>query len=125
MLDPANRPAIDRTHRKIAEAMRARTADEWIAEFDRLGVPASKVYLPEELADDPGVQEAGIMLDVEHELVGREQFVGPLVEMSGSPTGSTRPSPPLGRHTREALEEAGLTSDEVDGLYERGVVASP
>ena len=124
VLDPANRPAIDRTHRKIAEAFSARTADEWIAELDRLGVPASKVHLPEELADDPGVQEAGIMLDVEHALVGREQFVGPLVEMSGSPTGSPRPSPLLGHHTREILEEAGLAADEVDDLYERGAIAS-
>ena len=88
-------------------------------------MPASKVNLAEELADDPGVQEAGIMIDVEHELVGAEQFVGPLVEMSGSPTGSPRPSPLLGRHTREILEEAGLAADEIDGLYERGAVASP
>ena len=125
VLDPANRPAIDRTHRKIAEALRTRSADEWIAELDRLGVPASKVNLPEELADDPGVQEAGIMIELEHEIAGPEQFVGPLVEMSGSPTGSPRPSPLLGRHTREILEEAGLAADEIDGLYERGAIASP
>ena len=124
VLDPANRPAIERTHRKIAEALRTRSADEWIAELDRLGVPASKVNLAEELADDPGVQEAGIMIELEHEIAGPEQFVGPLVEMSGSPTGSPRPSPLLGRHTREILEEAGLAADEVDDLYERGAIAS-
>ncbi|MYE46534.1 MAG: CoA transferase [Chloroflexi bacterium] len=125
VLDPANRPAIDRTHRKIAEALRTRTADEWIAEFDRLGVPASKVNLPEELADDPGVQEAGIMLEVEHELAGREQFVGSLVEMSGSPTGSPKPSPLLGRHTREVLGEAGLSAEEIEALHSDGAVATP
>ena len=124
VLDPANLPAINRTRRKIAEAFRTRSADEWIAELDRLGVPASKVYLPEELADDPGVQEAGIMLDVEHELTGPEQFVGALVEMSASPTGSPRPSPLHGRHTSEILEEAGLSAEEIDGLYERGAIAS-
>ena len=48
------------------------------------------------------------MIEVENELTGPEQFVGPLIEMSGSPTGSPRPSPPLGRHTREVLEEVGL-----------------
>ena len=125
VLDPANRPAIDATHRKIAAAFRTRSADEWIAEFDRLGVPASKVNLPEELADDPGVREAGIMIEVENELTGPEQFVGPLVEMSGSPTGSHRPSPPLGRHSREVLEEAGFEAAEIDGLYAAGAIASP
>ncbi len=124
VLDPANLPAINRTRRKIAEAFRTRSADEWIAELDSLGVPASKVYLPEELADDPGVQESGIMLDVEHELTGPEQFVGALVEMSASPTGSPRPSPLHGRHTSEVLEEAGLSAEEIDGLHERGAIAS-
>ncbi len=124
VLDPANLPAINHTRRKIAEAFRTRSANEWIAELDSLGVPASKVYLPEELADDPGVQEAGIMLDVEHELTGPEQFVGALVEMSASPTGSPRPSPLHGRHTSEVLEEAGLSAEEIDGLYERGAIAS-
>ena len=85
VLDPANRPAIDRTRRKIAEILRTQSADEWLAELDCLGVPASKVYLPEELADDPGVQEAWIMIDVEHELTGPEQFVGPLVRCRAHP----------------------------------------
>ncbi len=125
VLDPANRPAIDRTHRRIAAAFRTRTADEWIAELDRLGVPASKVYLPEELADDPGVREAGAIIEVEHELTGSEQFVGPLVEMTASPTGSPRPSPLLGGHTREILEEAGLAAAEIEALHAGGAVGSP
>ena len=51
--------------------------------------------------------------------------MGPLVEMTNSTTGSHRPSPPLGRHTREVLEEAGLAGDEIDRLYAEGAVASP
>ena len=123
VLDPANRPAIDRTRRTIAERLRTRTADEWLADFDRLGVPASPVNLPEELADDPGVQEAGIMLELEHDLVGPEQFVGPLVEMSASPTGSQRASPTLGGHSDEVLAEAGLSPEEIAALHASGAIA--
>ena len=121
-MDPANRPIIDGAWHKISEAMRTRTMDEWIADFDRLGVPASKVLLAEELSDDEHVVAAGMMIEVEHELVGRESFVGPLVGMSAAPTGSTRPSPPLGRHSEDVLLECGASADEVAALRDGGAL---
>ena len=123
VLDPANRPLIDGVRRRISEVMLTRTMEEWIAAFDAAGVPASKVNLPEELADDEQVNAVGLMLDLEHELTGLERQVGPLLQMSATPTGSRRASPPLGRHTDEVLREAGLTDPEIGALREAGEIA--
>jgi formyl-CoA transferase len=48
--------------------------------------------------------------------------VGPPVKMSATPTGSTRPAPALGEHTREVLQEAGFSGQEVAELEGAGVV---
>jgi crotonobetainyl-CoA:carnitine CoA-transferase CaiB-like acyl-CoA transferase len=108
---------------RMRAIMLTKTAAEWLALFNAAGVPVSKVNLPEELADDPQVEALGLMLDIEHELTGAERFVGPLVEMSATPTGSRRPSPPLGRHTDEILSEAGIAAEEVAALRELGAIA--
>ncbi len=120
VVDPANRPEIDRVRRRIADVMLTRTMDEWIEAFDAAGVPASRVNLPEELADDPQVNAAGLMLETDHEIVGPERHVGPLVQMTGTPTGSERPSPPLGRHTDEVLAEGGFSAEEIEALRAAG-----
>jgi crotonobetainyl-CoA:carnitine CoA-transferase CaiB-like acyl-CoA transferase len=65
----------------------------------------------------------GYMRDFDHELTGPERMVGPVVEMSRTPTGSPRPSPPLGRHTDEVLTEFGLTSEEIVHLRDVGAIA--
>ena len=124
VLAPESRPLIDDIHRRIRERMLTKTLDEWIAIFDEAGVPASKVNLAEELADDPQVNAVGLMREIEHELTGPERFVGPLVELSATPTGSSKPSPPLDRHTDEVLTEAGIPADEVAALRAAGDVGN-
>ena len=122
VLAEESQPIINDVHRRIREVMLTRTMDEWIEAFDEAGVPASKVNLAEELADDPQVEAAGLMIDLEHELSGPERFVGPLVEMSVTPTGSQRPSPPLGRHTDEILARAGIAEAEIAELRAAGAI---
>ena len=121
--DPENRKLVDQMLERIRAIMLTKTMDEWIEAFSREGAPASRVHFPEELADDPQVQAMGYMIDLEHELTGRERMVGPIVTMSQTPTGSQRPSPPLGRHTDEVLREHGIPDDEIAKLRASGAIA--
>ena len=72
----------------------------------------------------------GLMLDLEHELVGPVQMVGPMVQMSATPTGSSLASPPLDAHTDAVLGELGIAEEEIAelraaGVIGRGDVAAP
>ncbi|MSQ36134.1 MAG: CoA transferase [Dehalococcoidia bacterium] len=122
-LDRANDAIVDGMKERIRAIMLTKTMDEWIALFEREGAPISKVNFPEELADDPQVQAMHYMVDLEHELTGPERMVGPAAYFSESPSGTTRPSPPLGRHTDEVLREHGLTEAEIADLRARVVIA--
>jgi len=123
VLDPENRRTLEHFRDVIRKQLRERTVAEWTAIFDEAGVPSAPVNFPEEILDDPQVQAEGIFVDLEHELTGHQQVVGPIVEMSATPTASRRASPPLARHTREVLSEAGWSDAELDALLASGAVA--
>ena len=118
-----NRKLVDQMLERIRGIMMTKTMDEWIEIFDREGAPISKVNWPEDMADDPQVEAMGYMIDLEHELTGPERMVGPIVSMSETPTGTDRPSPPLGRHTDEVLREHGIDDAEIARLRELGAIA--
>ncbi len=122
-LDRANDPIVDAMRDRIRAIMLTKTMDEWIAIFEREGAPISKVNFPEELADDPQVQAMRYMVELEHELTGPERMVGPAAYFSESPSGTLRPSPPLGGHTDEVLREHGLSEAEIADLRARVVIA--
>ncbi|HRC63278.1 MAG TPA: CoA transferase, partial [Dehalococcoidia bacterium] len=90
--------------------------------FDAHGAPVAPVNFPEELRDDPQVQAEGLFVDLVHEVTGEQSVVAPVFEMSATPTQVTRPSPPLGRDTREVLIEGGWSAEEVEQLVSGGVV---
>ena len=131
--DPADQPGFDAAdpashvygrERKayIANVMRVRTTAEWMELLSAAGVPAAPAALPEEMVDDPQVQADGIMVELEHPLTGPQQVVGPIVNMSATPTSVSGPSPTLGADNDALLEEAGYSSDEVSDLRSAGVV---
>ena len=123
--DPESEAIAADVRSRIAEVLRTRTMDDWIAAFDAAGAPASRVNIPEEMSDDEQVAAMGLMVDLEHELTGPERIVGAILEMPETRIGSALPSPPLDRHTDEVLRENGLHDHEIAGLRATGVVGVP
>ena len=52
-------------------------------------------------------------------------MVGPIVQMSLTPTGSDQPSPPLDRHTDEVLAGHGFEASETADLRAAGAIGEP
>ncbi|MFN8584793.1 MAG: CoA transferase [Dehalococcoidia bacterium] len=121
-LDPENKKLVEQMLERVRGIMLTKTMDEWVEAFAAVGAPISKVNYPEEMADDPQVEAMGYMIDLEHELTGPEKTVGPIVFMSETPTGTSMPSPPLGRHTVEILREHGIEDGEIALLRDAGAI---
>ena len=124
-LDPANDAIVAEMGERIRAIMLEKTTAEWMEGFDAVGAPAAPVQFPEELTDDPQVEALGVMRSFEHELVGAEELVGPILDMPGAEIGSPLPSPPLDRHTDEVLAECGVGAEEIAALREAGAIGAP
>ena len=124
VLDPENQRQAEHFKDLLRAKLRERSVAEWIEIFDAAGVPSAPVNFPEEIRDDPQVQAEGIFVDLEHEVTGPQSVVGPVFEMSATPTAASGASPPLARHTREVLSGAGWSNAEIEDLVSSGVVAA-
>ncbi|MDE2695005.1 MAG: CoA transferase [Chloroflexota bacterium] len=122
ILDPENQRLAEHFMEVMRAKMRERTVDEWIEIFDAQGLPAAPVNFPEEIRLDEQVVAEGIFVDLEHDVTGPQSFVGPVLEMSETPTSASGAAPPLARDTRGVMLDAGYNEAEVDSLIASGAV---
>jgi formyl-CoA transferase len=120
-LNPEHVAAAEAVAERIRQIMRTKTMDEWVAIFTKEGAPISKVNFPEDMSTDPQVEAMGYLRDFEHEALGYERLVGPIVHAREHPTGNPLAAPILGRHTEEVLAELGCADEELAGLRTAGV----
>ena len=74
----------------------------------------------EDLADDP--QGSTMMVEVEHPITGPQRQVGPILDMSKTPTAIAGPAPSLGADTERILADSGFTDDDIAALRADGVL---
>jgi crotonobetainyl-CoA:carnitine CoA-transferase CaiB-like acyl-CoA transferase len=106
---------------KIREALRAKTAKEW---EDLLGdaVPCAAVRRTEDLFDDPQVQAEGLTTTYTHPKAGSYQGMSQPVSFGASPCPTPFAAPTFGQHSRDVLNEAGYSADEIETLIALGAV---
>jgi crotonobetainyl-CoA:carnitine CoA-transferase CaiB-like acyl-CoA transferase len=97
-----------------------RTNAEWLADLDRLNIPAMSVNSLESLLHDPHLEAVGFWQTVDHPTEGRMRLPGLPASYSKTPGAIRRLPPRLGEHSAEVLREIGLGEDEVAALLASG-----
>lgn len=101
----------------ISEVMPSKPSATWLSLLEDADVPAMPVNRLEDLPRDPHLDATGFFIDYEHPTEGRLKTMKPPVRFSKTPAAAVRRPPPvLGADTREVLEEAGLSPDEIEDL---------
>ena len=107
---------------RIAEEIRRYSSAELTERLDRARVPFAPLRRPDQLVDDPHLNEARQFVDTPLP-GGRTAKLPKLpVRSTAFEFGLRRPAPDLGEHTREILEELGLSKDEIDALASRRII---
>ncbi len=108
----------------IQRALSTRSYEDWEAIFIPAGIPMGAINRVDAVVDHPQVRARGAMVKVDHPRAGVVEMVGVPVSLSHTPGGIRRPSPSLGEHSGEILNELlGLSAAQIDDLIRRGVVA--
>jgi formyl-CoA transferase len=107
----------------LAEMVKTKTKQQWIAALEAAGVPCGPINNLDEVFDDPQVVARGVQIDLPHPTAGNVKLVGSPMKMSATPPRYDMPPPLLGQHTDEVLRDLLQQSPEqIAALRERGVV---
>ncbi|MBF6601079.1 MAG: CoA transferase [Dehalococcoidia bacterium] len=118
------RAAHHRLTAAMEAAFRARTTAAWLALLDAHDVPCGAVKFPEEIFEDEHAIASGLMIDLEHEVLGTLRMPAPPLRMSGTPPAVRSAPPTLGAHSAEVLRELGYDAATVARMFDAGVVTS-
>jgi crotonobetainyl-CoA:carnitine CoA-transferase CaiB-like acyl-CoA transferase len=109
----ANREVLEQL---IEAELSKKTTSEWIAVFDKTGVPAGPVHTIEEALTHPQALAREMVVESVHPQAGLVKGVGFPVKFSEQPRTPATPAPGLGEHTVQVLREFGFRDDEITDL---------
>ncbi len=131
LADPAFGRHADRiaNAEKLDEALAEWTcgeqAEHLMERLQAAGVAASVVRFTPELMACGHLERRGWFRRIEHPDMGEHRYNGHPWRFAGLQERSDSPPPRLGEHSREVLRERlGLSDDEIDDLFERGVTGA-
>src|SRR5205814_936112 len=107
---------------ELNKALAAKTSDEWIETFNKIGVPCGPIYKMNEVFADPQVRHLGAAVEVEHPKIGKFKMLNQPVKLSRTPAVIKTATPELGTHTDEILLELGLDKKQIADLRAKGAV---
>jgi crotonobetainyl-CoA:carnitine CoA-transferase CaiB-like acyl-CoA transferase len=111
---------FDEAYALVAQAMKTRTTDKWIAALEGADIPVQRMNTLRDIVEDPHLAAIGYFKSVEHPSEGRIKSMAVPSEWSESRPEYRRHAPRLGEHTREVLREAGLAEAAIEGLIASG-----
>ncbi|AET93495.1 hypothetical protein BYI23_C013490 [Burkholderia sp. YI23] len=101
-----------------------RSTDEWMTQFDRIGLPAGPVLDIAAALAHPQTIAREMVVETDHPTAGKVRGLGLPIHFSDAKRSGNRPAPLLGEHTREVLKESGYSAAEIDRLIaEKAIVA--
>jgi crotonobetainyl-CoA:carnitine CoA-transferase CaiB-like acyl-CoA transferase len=115
----ANRGALNES---LAQRFSQQSVAHWVGLLNRAGVPAGPVYSIPQVFEDEQVRHLGVAQPVADDAGHQYRLISQPVALTRTPAQIRRPAPGWGEHTREMLAEMGYAADDIERLYEEGVV---
>jgi crotonobetainyl-CoA:carnitine CoA-transferase CaiB-like acyl-CoA transferase len=92
---------------------------DWLARLAARGIPCGPINTYADAFADPQVAARDMVVEIDRPDVGRTRTLGSPINMSATPPVVGRVVPRLGEHTREVLEQAGFTEEQIRQLISR------
>ncbi|MDX1688918.1 MAG: CaiB/BaiF CoA-transferase family protein [Candidatus Promineifilaceae bacterium] len=117
--------ARERLHGELEEFFATMTLQEIVRRCEEAGIPFSPIARPEDLFDDPQLNEGDSLVSVSLP-DGREARLPQLpLAMNGSRPDLRRNPPEVGQHTRGLLAGLGYSEEEIESLRQADVIVAP
>lgn len=108
---------------RLQELFKTYTKADLMKKLDKTGLPFAPISKPEDLFDDPHLNESGGLLDVEIPSGGSTKLPAMPINMNDRRFDVHTPVPKVGEHSDQILKELGLDDEEIRDLFNEGVVS--
>ena len=99
------------------------TKKDLMEKLEQTGLPFAPISKPEDLFEDPHLNESGGLLDIDLPQGGQTKLPALPIQMKGNRFGVKHQVPKLGEHTREVLKELGFDDVTINQMVEALVVS--
>ena len=99
------------------------TKKDLMEKLEQTGLPFAPISKPEDLFEDPHLNESGGLLDIDLPQGGQTKLPALPIQMKGNRFGVEHQVPKLGEHTREVLKELGFDDVTINQMVEALVVS--
>jgi crotonobetainyl-CoA:carnitine CoA-transferase CaiB-like acyl-CoA transferase len=99
-----------------------KTADEWLAFFEKNGIPSGPIYSVGEVLEHPQVHAREMVIERPHPKLKSVKMTGVPVKLSTTPGVAGEAPPLLGQHTEKVLRDLGYSADQCADFKKRGIV---
>jgi crotonobetainyl-CoA:carnitine CoA-transferase CaiB-like acyl-CoA transferase len=106
----------------LAEIFRREKAETWVSRLVEAGIPSAPINFVGEALDHPQAQHRGVIVALEHPLIGTVRSLGNPMHFSQTPITYRLPPPTLGEHTLEILRTLGYDEQEIQALKEEEAI---
>jgi len=107
----------------IAEAMLAKTMEEWVPVLEANNVPCGPIYNMKQVFEDPQVLHRNMQFTLPHSAGVQAPSVANPIRLSDTPIRYGRSAPVLGEHNGAILRDRlGISAERLADLQVRGVV---
>jgi len=114
---------VDELDAAIGQWAAALPVNAVLAALDAASVPAGRIYTVADIAADPHYQARGMLAQVSMDDGSALTVPGFVPKLSRTPGSHRRNAPALGQDTDAVLREIGLTTEQIEALQARGIVA--
>ncbi|MGO9526282.1 MAG: CaiB/BaiF CoA transferase family protein [Verrucomicrobiia bacterium] len=99
-----------------------KTAEEWLAFFEKNGIPCGAVFSVGEVLEHPQVRAREMVVERPHPKLKSVKMTGVPVKLSDTPGVAGDAPPLLGQHTGEVLRDLGYDAKQCADFKKRGIV---
>jgi crotonobetainyl-CoA:carnitine CoA-transferase CaiB-like acyl-CoA transferase len=107
---------------RIGDEMASHSSAALSERLERARVPFAPLRRPDQLVDDPHLNASDQFIATPLPGRGMAKLPKLPIRSTAFEFSLRRPAPHLGEHTREVLEEFGLSKDEIDTLISRRII---